>query len=110
VGRWAQRSRRGGGTSYRPIIIERAFLVLDDSGEVVVEFSAPVDEADFTPNLFVDLNGEWFATDVNQESATSLRYGFVGHEGDVQVGDAWEYRDTVTGIPQPQSGVIGPNV
>lgn len=110
MGRWAQRTRRGGGTSYRPIVIDRVFLVEDGGDELVAEFSAPVNETDFTPGAFSDTSAGIPATDVNQETNTSLRYGNPLWSLAIDVGDSWEYSDNVTGIPQPQTGVVGPNV
>lgn len=116
MGRWSQRRRRGGGgppATVGPIgeiIITRVFLVELGGDEVVVVFSAPVNEVDFAAEALT-LVGVGDADDVNQEDSNALRYGSAAWTGLVFAGlTPWNYTDSVPNVTTPQSGTVEENV
>jgi hypothetical protein len=108
MGRWAQRTRRGGGPGTRPPPTITIINVTVDTpaGEIDVEFSAAVDVADFTPANFTDVNFVVPADTVNQDVPTILRYTGPLWADNVFTGDTWLFSDLVADVVTPQTGLI----
>jgi hypothetical protein len=109
MGRWAQRTRRGGGPGFRPpATITITSVLVDDAGlgHVIVQFSDNVTASDFNPNAFTDVTEGNPAEDVQQNSPSSLQYHATQWEGNVAPGDVWIYADVVTNVITPQNGVM----
>lgn len=109
MGRWANRSRRGGGTSLAPpATITITGVVAEDTGagHIIVTFSAPVSAGDFNANAFTDVTAGNPAEAVSQDTPNSLLYESVFWQDTINPGDAWIYSDTVLNVVTPQNGVM----
>lgn len=103
MGRWAQRTIRGGGPPLPPtaIIITRGEFL--DSENLRFHFSAPVDVVNFVADFFTVPTFALEGIDISQFSPTEL---------DVTLNDTmpgpgtWEYSGTAPGVVSPQTGAI----
>lgn len=109
MGRWANRSRRGGGPGSRPpptIEITQAVVTDQLLGQVEVTFSAAVDADDFLASSFLDVTLGRPGETVQQVTPTVLQYFASDWEGSVQAGDDWQYTDSVPDVITPQNGTM----
>lgn len=110
MGRWANRSRRGGGPGTRP---PPTILIIDVSvldallGKVIVTFSDDVPVADLTPMFFADTTLGVAATAVVQGTSFEAIYSAPGWIAMVDSGHDWLYTDSAPAVVTPQSGTIG---
>jgi hypothetical protein len=109
MGRWAQRTRRGGGPGTAPpptITITQVFVDDFSGGTIQVDFSAAVTAAMFDPGAFRSDSGLDPGEDVAQVGANSLLYHAVAWESNLNTGDPWQYTDSVSDVVTPQSGLL----
>lgn len=105
MGRWAQRSLRGGGgpSGAGPPLISILSAVSDGAGNVTVTFTDDVIAAAFSAAAFADTTLPEAASSIIQGASDELIYGFGGTP---IAGDVYAYTDTVAGVATPQSGLI----
>jgi hypothetical protein len=107
MGRWAQRTRRGGGPTLTtapslPVITD-AHVSDADAGEMEVTFSGAVDGTMMDPTIFFDDNVGAHATSLVQEDSVTIRYHSPDWEFAIAPGDAYTYLGDA-GQAQPGSG------
>jgi hypothetical protein len=109
MGRWAQRTRRGGGPSYRPPdTITITSVTINDfaGGELRFVFSAPVTAAAFSPGTVTVVENGMFGELVQQDGVDNLIYSAIGWQNDIFVGNTWTFGDVVPNVETPQTGAI----
>ena len=109
MGRWAQRTRRGGGPGFRPpptITIVSVTCLDPSEGTLIVVFSATVDVDDFDANSFIDITDGNPAEFVNQTNATTLEYAATLWQNTIAPGDTWLYNGTTADVVTPQTGLV----
>jgi hypothetical protein len=111
MGRWAQRTRRGGGPGTRPpatITIDAAEIIDIAGGLVRFYFSAPVDSGtwDFT-DFLIDVGAGFVAADsLSNFDADKVDAASVGWETLLADGQEWQYIGDEPDIVTPQTGQI----
>lgn len=109
MGRWAQRTRRGGGPGTRPpatITIDNVD-VNGDPGSVTVQFSDPVNVADFLPSdFFLDVGSGFFngLEPCAQVSPIEISWTNTSEWATIPSGSPWQYLGTAPDVITPQSG------
>ncbi len=103
MGRWAQRTRRGGGPPINPTAIEIISIQVPNNDTAIVQFSGSVNVADFGLSDLRDRNNGAEPGIKTQTNATTLT--FTSWDDLISPGEIFDLITTAPGVVSPQSHV-----
>lgn len=99
MGRWAQRTHRGGSPGAAAALKQITSAVGQGGDTVNVTYTGNITAASFVPGTF-STDAAHTGTSVAQDGANSLNVTF---DGDVSIDNTMTYAGTVSGVLTPQT-------